>query len=666
MRSRFSIVALASLVTVGAFALHYDDASAQDGAAAQPGDLQRPVNLSPEEMSKRADAIVGRVELGATTVRRMLEKARSERDVVKTLCLSDKLNQLDSTVGSARERKQALDAAIARKDNDLSAHEFTIMGVYRQRSDRLLSEANQCIGSDLGVIGDTRTTQTIDPGIPDDQVGLPPGPAIPLPVPPIPVSAAQLRREIDEPPVSRARSTLRSGVFAVSLAVGFFGVRSAAADEVAKPVSNEVWVRDARFQRGPGFVGERYIISPWVGVGLEYDSNIFLRSGNRSIEGEAPKVDTFRLALTPFIGIQPRGDLKGRSYALYFSAGATYYEYFQAFTKPGPGDDLKAHRNAAVTGNAKIVFAPGTRFSGDIHGGVARSVQPGNLGDPSAAYNRTTPFAGAGVSWSPGGGLFTWAAGYDLAFTFFDEARYKTLNNTAHSVSTTATWRFLPRTSVFTDARATIFQYASPEASTQSGGSSVSAKAGLNGLVTNGFGFLVAGGWSSTFFDTKGASTGDYDSFIAQVEGRFYLAPPPVDKDQPGAYPSMLSLGYLRDWQQSYIGNYFQRDRAYGNLGYFLGGRWFATLGGGFARLHFPQTIFPDGTLRNAPFNNYAADVQGALEFRPTSHVGISSTVAYTQMLSDTKLRTDAGNPALVDDQAYSRLTAMLGLRYLF
>lgn len=467
--------------------------------------------------------------------------------------------------------------------------------------------------------------------------------------------------------MSRARSTFRSGVFAAALFAGLLGARSASADEVAKPVPNEVWIRDTRFRKGPGFVGEHYIISPWVGAALEYDSNVFLRSGSKTIENESPKVDAFRLSITPYVTVEPRGNLRGRSYAFYLSAGATYYEFFQGFTKPGPNDDLKGHRNAAVAVASKLVFAPGARLSGDIHGALVRTVQPGNIGDPTAAYNRTTPSAGAGIAWSPGGGLFTWGAGYDATFTLFDENQFKPLNNTAHTFSTTSTWRFLPRTSVFTEARLTMFRY-SDTTSTQSNGDTVSAKAGLNGLVTNGFGFLVAAGWSSTFFDQKGASTGDFDSFIAQVEGRFYLTPPPAeaDKDKPGAYPSTLVLGYLRDWQQSYIGNYFQRDRAYANLGYFLGGKWFATLGAGFSRLHFPQTVFPDGTLRNNEFNNYAVDGSGALEFRPTPHVGISSTVTYTQMISDTKLRSDPVNATAVDDQAWSRLTAMLGFRYLF
>ena len=67
-----------------------------------------------------------------------------------------------------------------------------MLGVYRQRGDRILAEANQCIGSEAGIYGDTRLTTTIDPTIPDDQVG-PPVPGLP-PIfinPPVSASPAQ-------------------------------------------------------------------------------------------------------------------------------------------------------------------------------------------------------------------------------------------------------------------------------------------------------------------------------------------------------------------------------------------------------------------------------------------------------------------------------------------
>lgn len=194
MRPSARIVAFASLTLMGFGAFGYGVAQAQNAQPAAPAagtapDLKRPVNLSPEEMNKGGDSAVARVELAATTVRRMLEKARQERDVVKTLCLNDKLNQLDVTLRSARERKNALEAAIARKDNDLAGHEFTIMGVYRSRSDRLMAEANQCVGSEIGFIGDTAVTTSVDPTIPDDEVGPPPVPFTPVTIPP-PVAAS--------------------------------------------------------------------------------------------------------------------------------------------------------------------------------------------------------------------------------------------------------------------------------------------------------------------------------------------------------------------------------------------------------------------------------------------------------------------------------------------
>ena len=126
-------------------------ASAQSGGGA-PADaaagVARQVTLSPKEMVDQADASITRMESARTGVRRQLETARAERDVVKVLCLNDKLNQIDVTIRSMRERKGALEAAAQRNDADLAAHESTILSVLRQRGDQLAVEANQCVGSD--------------------------------------------------------------------------------------------------------------------------------------------------------------------------------------------------------------------------------------------------------------------------------------------------------------------------------------------------------------------------------------------------------------------------------------------------------------------------------------------------------------------------------------
>jgi hypothetical protein len=139
--------------------------------------ITRQVNLSPQEELTQSEGFITRMDASRTGVRRQLENARAQRDVVKTLCLNDKLNQLDVAIRSARERRQSLEAAVQRQDADLANHEFTILSVLRQRSDQLTAEAQQCIGQEAGFVGDSAVTAQVEPGIPPDPGAFEPPPA---------------------------------------------------------------------------------------------------------------------------------------------------------------------------------------------------------------------------------------------------------------------------------------------------------------------------------------------------------------------------------------------------------------------------------------------------------------------------------------------------------
>lgn len=139
--------------------------------------ITRQVVLSPQEQLAQTEGFLGRMQAARESMRQALEKARLQRDVVKTLCLNDKMNQTDVGIRSARERQESLRAAVQRSDADLASHEFTILGVLRQRVDALSAEANQCIGQEAGFVGESAVSFTVDPGMaPDtstfqDQVG---------------------------------------------------------------------------------------------------------------------------------------------------------------------------------------------------------------------------------------------------------------------------------------------------------------------------------------------------------------------------------------------------------------------------------------------------------------------------------------------------------------
>ncbi len=137
------------------------------GADGQVG-FQRKPQLSPQEQVVDATNQITLMEQGAASIRRQLEEARAQRDVVKTLCLNDKLSQADVAIRSAKDRLSSLQLAAGRKDAELSNHEFTILTVLRGRGEQLTKEANQCIGEEGNVIGETKNTAVIDPTLPPD------------------------------------------------------------------------------------------------------------------------------------------------------------------------------------------------------------------------------------------------------------------------------------------------------------------------------------------------------------------------------------------------------------------------------------------------------------------------------------------------------------------
>ncbi len=144
------------------------------GAATAAVVAPREVNLSPEEQLALAHTYVSRMDQSTTTVRAQLEQARAAKDVVKTLCLNDKLNQIDVAVRSAKDRAGALQTASSGGDKDRGRHEFTMLQVIKDRVDQLVKEANQCIGEEAGFIGESQVSLQVDPNIPDnntDQLG---------------------------------------------------------------------------------------------------------------------------------------------------------------------------------------------------------------------------------------------------------------------------------------------------------------------------------------------------------------------------------------------------------------------------------------------------------------------------------------------------------------
>ena len=169
----------------------YGVADAQTQPASRQTDpaveAQRLARLSPQDQLAQGSAVVAKIAMAASNVRRLLEQARVQRDVVKTLCLNDKLNQIDVAGRSAQERRNSLEQALGRNDSELAAHELMILTVLKQRVEQLSAEAVQCIGQETAYIGETSVVTRIDPGQPKEDPSTYPEVGI-ISVPPVCVS----------------------------------------------------------------------------------------------------------------------------------------------------------------------------------------------------------------------------------------------------------------------------------------------------------------------------------------------------------------------------------------------------------------------------------------------------------------------------------------------
>jgi hypothetical protein len=127
--------------------------------------------LSPGERVDQGKEFVAGIERSAQSIQRQLQSARKDRDVVRVLCLNDKLNQVDVALRSAQDRASALNAAAERKDADRSRHEYTVLEVLSDRVRALVNESNQCIGEETGFVGEAEVSVSIDPNLPAGDTG---------------------------------------------------------------------------------------------------------------------------------------------------------------------------------------------------------------------------------------------------------------------------------------------------------------------------------------------------------------------------------------------------------------------------------------------------------------------------------------------------------------
>ena len=183
--------ALIAVISVLGAASAQESTSPPTTPSQEPGDVNQ---LTPAQMVAAAKALLPAMDKSAAVVRRQLTLAREQKDVVKALCLNDKLNQIDLAIRTATDRVSGLEAAANASDAERSRHQYTVVLVLNERVNTLVSEANQCIGEETGFVGESVVTVEVE-GVPDVDPSEHPTvavtnqpPVVTIPEPPPPVS----------------------------------------------------------------------------------------------------------------------------------------------------------------------------------------------------------------------------------------------------------------------------------------------------------------------------------------------------------------------------------------------------------------------------------------------------------------------------------------------
>ena len=325
-------------------------------------------------------------------------------------------------------------------------------------------------------------------------------------------------------------------------------------------------------------------------------------------------------------------------------------------------------RNFSGLADLRMNIMPGRPWSGGFTASIGRLFQPSQEQNAvhtliGEGFNRLTPAAGAELVWNPNSGLLDWRLGYSFAGTIFEADRFSGLTNLYHTFQTRGRWRFLPRSALIYDARVGLIQYLS--GTDKTGSTPLRVQLGYNGLITNNFGAMLSVGWGASFYNTgsgQGAETvQDFDSVIGQAELRYFLTPnPSSDPTNAGTTLSTIALGFTRDFYDAYLGTYFERDRGYFKLTYFLGGRFVVVVDTGAGALVNPNIVA--GSIKTTAWTDVRIDASGFAEYRFKDAFGINTTLRYNARISDKTL--DLAGIG-VDKLGWQQFEAYLGARWL-
>jgi hypothetical protein len=470
------------------------------------------------------------------------------------------------------------------------------------------------------------------------------------------------------------------------------GAARAQAQYVAQGDSPE-WLKDRRYNEGPGVRAGDLEVHPGIAGEVGYDSNWFGRSssngGYANSGPSTPPIPALAFRITPSLYLSTlgperrEGEVATEPPSLRFRAGinATYREFIGVSSDSVASqsqNDISNQGNVGGSADARLDIAPERPLQGAVFATFGRTILPNaSSADPNLSFNRDDVGAGGEFTVQPGSGTLDWHFGYQFQGALFEQSEGVPYNNTTNQLYTRGRWKFRPRTSLVYDATFGFTSYTHQQEALAAGlvsSTPIRARLGINGLVTDRFSVVALVGWGASFYDNTVSTMPQYDSVIGQAEVKWFLSASPgiAQSADLGLALSSIALGYTRDFANSYLGNFYGQDRGYLRFSYFFSGRTLVTLEGGASAIEYPNMIWAaTGDPRHPAFTDVRADATLFGEYRFTDSFGLNATLRYTENFSsaiipdlDEGAAPKASPPAASYDMAWNRFEAFLGARW--
>jgi hypothetical protein len=453
----------------------------------------------------------------------------------------------------------------------------------------------------------------------------------------------------------------------------------------SETASAQEWLKDRRYAEGAGYKAGDLELHPGLAGEIGYDSNWFLRTdktGPQIVNGAPaePVTDGALLRITPSLSLSTLGPQRregpaGEPPKITFRGGlsATYREFFGT-------QELRDQRNVSGNANFNLGILPQRPVNGSLFADYTRTISPSVLGNPDLSFNRDDITGGADLGLQPNSGTLDWRFGYQIHTTLFEQSAGAPYSSLSHQLSERGRWKFRPRSAILHDTTYSFASYMQADRATTTlhDSTPLRTRLGLSSLVTPRFAFLGLAGWGASFFRSRTANTAtdpmvqQFDSVIGQVQFTFFPTSNP--SAEPGAPDASLTLssiaiGFTRDFQTSYLSDFYTSDRGYARVSYFFAGRALISLDGGVGAVEYP-TVYPNppgGAPPHAPFTDVRADGTLFGEYRFSDSVGVNATFNYAQNFSNTQLQQPGNAPngqPFVYDMSWKRFQAFLGVRW--